>query len=93
MHRLMNILSTNSAADAQQFDEGPIAARAAAFVGTDAHTLALTESDLVNALDNTVWHCEKPIFSFQGPGKFVLSKVCPRKGTPREPANYHAVSG
>jgi asparagine synthetase B (glutamine-hydrolysing) len=90
----MNIILTNSVADAQQFDEGPFAARTAAFIGADAHTLALIESDLVNALDNTVWHCEQPIFSFQGPGKFLLSKFVRGKGyKAREPANYHAVSG
>ncbi|KAJ7871571.1 putative asparagine synthase [Mycena leptocephala] len=65
---------------AEKFDEGPIAARSAAFIGADSHTLPLTESDLVNALDDTVWHCEQPIFSFQGPGKFLLSKFAREKG-------------
>ncbi|KAJ7881864.1 nucleophile aminohydrolase [Mycena leptocephala] len=79
---------------AQQFDEGPVAGRTAAFIGADVHTLALTESDLVNALDDTVWHCEQPIFSFQGPGKFLLSKFVREKGyKARESVNHHAASG
>lgn len=86
--------STNSRPDAQQFDEGPVAGRMAAFIGADAHTLALTESDLVNVLDDTVWHCEQPIFSFQGPGKFLLSKFVREKGyKARESVNHHAASG
>jgi asparagine synthase (glutamine-hydrolysing) len=72
--------SIDCAVDAEKFDEGPIAARSAAFIGADSHTLPLTESDLVNALDDTVWHCEQPIFSFQGPGKFLLSKFAREKG-------------
>ncbi|KAJ7132679.1 putative asparagine synthase, partial [Mycena filopes] len=65
---------------APRFDEGPTAARTAASIGADSHTLALTEVDLVNALDDTIWHCEQPIFSFQGPGKFLLSKFAREKG-------------
>ncbi|KAJ6529494.1 putative asparagine synthase [Mycena vulgaris] len=65
---------------AKEFDEGPIAARTAAFIGADSHMVLLTESDLVDALEETVWHCEQPIFSFQGPGKFLLSKFAREKG-------------
>ncbi|KAJ6541460.1 putative asparagine synthase [Mycena capillaripes] len=65
---------------AKAFDEGPIAARTAAFIGADSHMVPLTESDLVDALDDTVWYCEQPIFSFQGPGKFLLSKFAQEKG-------------
>ncbi|KAJ7167149.1 putative asparagine synthase [Mycena crocata] len=65
---------------AKQFDEGPIAARTAAFIGADSHMLPLSESDLVNALEETVWHCEQPIFGLQSPGKFLLSKFARDKG-------------
>ncbi|KAJ7609193.1 putative asparagine synthase [Mycena polygramma] len=65
---------------AKQFDEGPTAARTAAFIGADSHELPLTEAAIVDALEDTVWHCEQPIFSFQGPGKFLLSKFAREKG-------------
>ncbi|KAJ7456252.1 putative asparagine synthase [Mycena galericulata] len=65
---------------AEKFDEGPTAARTAAFIGADSHMVPLAESDLVDALEETVWHCEQPIFSFQGPGKFLLSKFAREKG-------------
>ncbi|KAJ7776969.1 putative asparagine synthase [Mycena maculata] len=65
---------------AKQFDEGPTAAGTAAFIGADSHMVPLTESDLVGAMDETVWHCEQPISSFHGPGKFLLSKFAREKG-------------
>ncbi|KAJ7132680.1 putative asparagine synthase [Mycena filopes] len=65
---------------ATQYDEGPTAARTAAFIGADFHPLPLTEMDLVDALDDTVWHCEQPVFSFQAPGRFLLSKFAQEKG-------------
>ncbi|KAJ6487077.1 putative asparagine synthase [Mycena vitilis] len=64
----------------KQFDEGPTAARTAAFIGADSHEVPLTEADLVDALEDSVWHCEQPIFSFQCPGKLLLSKFARKKG-------------
>ncbi|KAJ7615602.1 hypothetical protein DFH06DRAFT_1483950 [Mycena polygramma] len=64
----------------KQFDEGPTAARTAAFIGADSYEVPLTEADLVNALEEPVWHCEQPVFSFQCPGKFLLSKFAREKG-------------
>ncbi|KAJ6570332.1 putative asparagine synthase [Mycena sp. CBHHK59/15] len=66
--------------DARDHDEGPIASRTAAFIGAEEHMVEVTEVDLVNALEETMWHVEQPIFSFHGPGKFLLSKFVHNKG-------------
>ncbi|KAJ7608212.1 putative asparagine synthase [Roridomyces roridus] len=63
-----------------KFDEGPIAARTAAFIGAESHMVSLTVSQLVDALDETVWHCESPLVSLHAPGKFLLSKFAREKG-------------
>ncbi|KAJ6454501.1 putative asparagine synthase [Mycena vitilis] len=61
-------------------DEGPIAGRTAAFIGADAHMVELTEEDLVNAFEATIWHAEQPSFSLHGPGRYLLSKFVREKG-------------
>ncbi|KAJ7443531.1 putative asparagine synthase [Mycena latifolia] len=66
--------------DAGDIDEGPIAARTAAFIGADSHMVNPTEVDLVSALEPTMWHAEQPIFTFHGPGKYLLSKYVHAQG-------------
>ncbi|KAJ7811065.1 putative asparagine synthase [Mycena olivaceomarginata] len=66
--------------DAGDNDEGPIAARTATFIGAEAHMVNVTEADLVDVLEQTIWHVEQPIFSFHGPGKYLLSKFVHEKG-------------
>ncbi|KAJ7639703.1 putative asparagine synthase [Mycena polygramma] len=61
-------------------DEGPVAGRTAAFIGADAHMVELTEEDLVNAFEATIWHAEQPSFSLHGPGRYLLSKFVREKG-------------
>ncbi|KZP16702.1 putative asparagine synthase [Athelia psychrophila] len=55
-------------------DEGPIARRMAASIGADFITVEPSEADLVNTIDQCVYHSEGPISSFHGPGKIILSK-------------------
>ncbi|KAJ7664724.1 putative asparagine synthase [Mycena rosella] len=66
--------------DAGDNDEGPIAGRTAAFIGANEHMVKVTEVDLVDVLEETIWHAEQPIFSFHGPGKYILSKFVQDKG-------------
>ncbi|KAJ7128036.1 putative asparagine synthase [Mycena epipterygia] len=66
--------------DAGDNDEGPIASRTAAFVGAEEHMVRVTEADLVEVLEQTVWHAEQPITSFHGAGKYLLSKFVHEKG-------------
>lgn len=37
-------------------------------------TVEPTEEDLVNALDDVIWHSEQPVRTLHGAGKIVLSK-------------------
>ncbi|KAJ6466037.1 putative asparagine synthase [Mycena vitilis] len=66
--------------DAGHNDEGPVAHRTAAFIGAEEHMVKITEVQLVDALEDTIWHVEQPIWSFHGPGKFLLSKFTREQG-------------
>ncbi|KAJ7982943.1 putative asparagine synthase [Mycena polygramma] len=66
--------------DAGNNDEGPIAHRTAAFIGAEEHMVNITEVELVNVLEETIWHVEQPIWSFHGPGKFLLSRFTRDQG-------------
>ncbi|KAJ7621747.1 putative asparagine synthase [Mycena polygramma] len=66
--------------DAGNNDEGPIAHRTATFIGAEEHMVKITEVELVDALEDTIWHVEQPIWSFHGPGKFLLSKFTREQG-------------
>lgn len=46
----------------------------AASIGADFITVEPSEADLVNAIEQCVYHSEGPISSFHGPGKIILSK-------------------
>lgn len=46
----------------------------AASIGADFVTVEPSEADLVNNIEQCVYHSEGPISSFHGPGKIILSK-------------------
>ncbi|CAK5283674.1 unnamed protein product [Mycena citricolor] len=66
--------------DAKDNDEGPIAARTAEHLGAESHMVNVDEAALVEALEATIWHTEQVNFTFQGPGKFLLSKYVNEQG-------------
>ncbi|KAJ6535202.1 putative asparagine synthase [Mycena vulgaris] len=66
--------------DAGDNNEGPIAHRTAAFIGAEENMVHVRETELVAVLEETMWHVEQPIWSFHGPGKFLLSKFVHEKG-------------
>ncbi|KAG0171351.1 hypothetical protein DFQ28_005619 [Apophysomyces sp. BC1034] len=61
--------------DGDKYDEGPIAERTAAFCGAVFHKLVVTEEDLVNSFDESLWHVEAPHTNMNAAGKFLLSKL------------------
>ncbi|KAG0172729.1 hypothetical protein DFQ28_007436 [Apophysomyces sp. BC1034] len=66
--------------DDLEYDEGPIAERTAAFCGAVFHKLVVSQEDLVNAFDESVWHVEMPLFNMNTVGKFLLSKLVRNSG-------------
>lgn len=46
----------------------------AASIGAEMFTVEPTEEELVNALEDVIWHVEQPISTLHGTGKILLSK-------------------
>lgn len=61
-------------------DEGDIAERTAAHIGSKFHRLSLTQDDLVDNYERTLWHVEQPILDLNAVGKFLLSEYVRHKG-------------
>ncbi|KAJ7487278.1 putative asparagine synthase [Mycena galericulata] len=73
--------STLAFPEAGDIDEGPNASRTVAFLGAEEHVVKVTEGDLVNALEEAIYHGEQPIISsLLAAGKFLLSKFVHDKG-------------
>lgn len=66
--------------DDDNFNEGPIAERTAKFCDADLEILKVTESDLLDNFEESVWHVEHPQFNLNGVGKFMLSKMVRDQG-------------
>lgn len=60
--------------DSGKFDEGPIAERTAAHCNAEFSKISLTEEDLLENLEESVWYGEQPQVNLNGVGKFLLSK-------------------
>ena len=58
-----------------EWDESPLAKRTAAFTGSNYVEVPVSPRDMADALEDTVWHCEKPIFNANSAAKFLLSKA------------------
>ncbi|MEM9571591.1 MAG: asparagine synthase (glutamine-hydrolyzing) [Pseudomonadota bacterium] len=56
------------------FDESQIAERTARHVGSSYDTVRVRPQDLADAFEQTIWHCEKPIFNANSVAKFLLSR-------------------
>lgn len=57
------------------FDESPLAERTAAFTGSNYEPIPVSPQDLGDALSDTIWHAEKPIFNANSVAKFLLSRA------------------
>ena len=58
-----------------EWDESPQARRTAAFTGSNYVEVPVSPRDMADALEDTVWHGEKPIFNANSTAKFLLSKA------------------
>ncbi|KAI8060147.1 hypothetical protein BC940DRAFT_312703 [Gongronella butleri] len=65
---------TISFKDSGDYDEGEIAERTAAHLGANFHKLSLTQDDLVDNFEDTVWHTEQMVPNMNAVGKFLLSR-------------------
>ncbi|KAJ7731331.1 putative asparagine synthase [Mycena maculata] len=66
--------------DGQDNNEGPFAARTAAYLGADIHMVNVDEAALVGAMEDSIWHTEQVSNTFHGAGKNLLSKYTRSKG-------------
>lgn len=57
------------------FDESPLAQRTAAFTGSNYEPVPVSPQSMADALEDTVWHCERPIFNANSAAKFLLSRA------------------
>ena len=57
------------------WDESPLAQRTAAFTGSNYVEVPVSPLDMADALEDTIWHGEKPIFNANSAAKFLLSKA------------------
>ena len=58
-----------------EWDESPQAQRTAAFTGSNYVEVPVSPRDMADALEDTVWHGEKPLFNANSAAKFLLSKA------------------
>ncbi|KAI8637050.1 asparagine synthase [Parasitella parasitica] len=66
--------------DDDNFNEGSIAKRTAEFCNTDFQVLELTENDLLEHFEDSVWHVEQHHFNLNSVGKYLLSKMVRDQG-------------
>ena len=57
------------------FDESPLAQRTADFTGSNYVPVPVTPQVMADALEDTVWHCERAIFNANFVAKFLLSRA------------------
>ena len=58
-----------------EWDESPLAQRTAAFTGSNYVEVPVSPRDMADALEDTIWHGERPIFNANAAAKFLLSKA------------------
>lgn len=58
-----------------EWDESPLAQRTAAFTGSNYVEVPVSPHDMADALEDTIWHGERPIFNANAAAKFLLSKA------------------
>lgn len=63
-----------------EWDESPLAQRTASFTGSNYVEVPVSAQDMADALEDTVWHGEKPIFNTNSAAKFLLSKAVRNAG-------------
>lgn len=66
--------------DGGKYDESEVAERTAKFCNADFEKLSLTEEDLLNHFEESIWHVEQPQFNLNGVGKFLLSRFVRDQG-------------
>lgn len=57
------------------YDESPLAERTARFTGSNYVPVPVSPLAMADALDDTVWHGERPIFNNNASAKFLLSRA------------------
>jgi asparagine synthase (glutamine-hydrolysing) len=66
--------------DSPQYDEVPVAARAAAHCGCRLNKVAVTATSLAADFRKTVWHCESLITNANAVAKYALSRAVNQAG-------------
>jgi asparagine synthase (glutamine-hydrolysing) len=61
--------------EGSDYDESPLAERTAAFTGSNYVPIPVSAQDMADALEDTVWHGERPIFNLNAAAKFLLSRA------------------
>ncbi|CEP15444.1 hypothetical protein [Parasitella parasitica] len=61
-------------------NESSVAERTAEFCNVDFEALKVTEDDLLNNFEESIWHVEQPHFNLEGVAKFMLSKMVQDQG-------------
>jgi asparagine synthase (glutamine-hydrolysing) len=61
--------------DGEEYDESPLAERTAAFTGSKYSALRVSARDMADALEDSVWHGERPFFNANVTAKFLLSQA------------------
>lgn len=57
------------------YDESPLAERTAAFTGSNYVPIPVSALAMADALEETVWHGERPIFNTNATAKYLLSRA------------------
>ena len=71
---------SSTSPESEATDESPIALRTASFLGAEVKLVNATESALVGAIEEAIWHSEMPNTTFQGAGRILLSKAVRSNG-------------
>lgn len=66
--------------DGNEFDEGDVAERTAAFCDINFHRIPVTSQDMVDVFPDTIWHTEQPLFVLSATAVYLLAKYCHESG-------------
>ncbi|CEP09346.1 hypothetical protein [Parasitella parasitica] len=66
--------------ESDKYDESEIAERTAKFCNAEFDKLSLTEDDLLDSFEESVWYVEQPAYNLNFVGKFLLSRFVRDQG-------------
>lgn len=66
--------------DQADYDEKAQAEEMAAFAGSEFYPIDISQNDIADGFENTVWYAERPIINGNGVAKYLLSKAVNKAG-------------